>query len=150
MDFYLKARGGDSLNCSIGGCFNYCSMTSLGVLDPVQIPYQKTAMLCEKITFKLWEEGSSNRKQANDIAQIHGRGHSPEPFGKQQPIPRCGIGLASTQPLNSFSRARWLWNHTFFNLKHEPLQAWGNLLGIAILDLFAEETASCPWGHIRW
>lgn len=44
---------------------------------------KKTAMLSEKITFKLGEEGSAHRKQANDIAQIHGRGHSPEPFGKQ-------------------------------------------------------------------
>lgn len=27
-----------------------------------------------------------------------------------------------------------------FNLNHEPLQAWGNLLGIPILDLFAGGT----------
>lgn len=40
-------------------------------------------MRCEKITFKLLQEGSADGKQANDIARMHERGHSPEPFGKQ-------------------------------------------------------------------
>jgi len=29
------------------------------------------------------DKGRADRKQANGIAEIHGRGHSPEPFGKQ-------------------------------------------------------------------
>lgn len=63
-------------------------------------------------------------------------------LGSNNPFPRWAIKLASTQLLDFFSPARWLWNYTFFNLRHEPLSAPGTHLRIYFLEI----SFCFPWG----
>lgn len=125
-------------------------MTSLRVLGLVKIPYQKTHHAPRKDYF--FNSEMRARRTENKLMLLQNMRKRTRPGAVSRAIAhsrmwrRDGIHTA----LKFLCWSQMASELHFFNLKYEPLHAWGNLLGIATLDLSAEETLFGPGGYIGW